>query len=148
MKLENSKDENASDGNDNDNGDDEDDDDDDENSTINDTIKEEEEEKSDERKNHSKSKHLQRISDDVNEGKTVFLKNVPFSVKNDELKRYMEQFGPVCYALVCIDHLTEHSKGTAFVKFKVRFTSLSSRLSIIHFFAIYTPLSIETIIDA
>lgn len=148
MKLENSEDENASDGNDNDNGDDEDDDDDDENSTINDTIKEEEEEKSDERKNHSKSKHLQRISDDVNEGKTVFLKNVPFSVKNDELKRYMEQFGPVCYALVCIDHLTEHSKGTAFVKFKVRFTSLSSRLSIIHFFAIYTPLSIETIIDA
>lgn len=148
MKLENSEDENASDGNDNDNEDDEDDDDDDENSTINDTIKEEEEEKSDERKNHSKSKHLQRISDDVNEGKTVFLKNMPFSVKNDELKRYMEQFGPVCYALVCIDHLTEHSKGTAFVKFKVRFTSLSSRLSIIHFFAIYTPLSIETIIDA
>lgn len=57
-------------------------------------------------------------SHDVSEGKTVFLKNVPFSVKNDELKRYMEQFGPVYYALVCIDPLTEYSKGTAFVKFK------------------------------
>ncbi|XP_017892988.1 RNA-binding protein 28 [Ceratina calcarata] len=58
-------------------------------------------------------------SHDVSEGKTVFLKNVPFSVKNDELKEYMEQrFGPVHYALVCIDPLTEFSKGTAFVKFK------------------------------
>lgn len=57
-------------------------------------------------------------SHDVSEGKTVFLKNVPFSVKNEELKKYMEQFGPVYYALVCMDPLTEYSKGTAFVKFK------------------------------
>lgn len=57
-------------------------------------------------------------SHDVAEGKTVFLKNVPFSVKNEELKQFIEQFGPVYYALVCIDPLTEHSKGTAFVKFK------------------------------
>lgn len=60
-------------------------------------------------------------SHDVSEGKTVFLKNVPFSVKNEELKKYMEQFGPIYYALVCIDPLTEYSKGTAFVKFKVNF---------------------------
>ncbi|KAF7997863.1 hypothetical protein HCN44_009261 [Aphidius gifuensis] len=56
-------------------------------------------------------------SHDVSEGKTVFIKNVPFSVKNDELKACMEQFGRVYYALVCMDPLTEHSKGTAFVKF-------------------------------
>ncbi|XP_066591352.1 RNA-binding protein 28 [Prorops nasuta] len=55
---------------------------------------------------------------DVNEGRTVFLKNVPFSVKNDELKEYVEKFGPVFYALVCMDPLTEHSRGTAFVKFR------------------------------
>ncbi|XP_015124581.1 RNA-binding protein 28 [Diachasma alloeum] len=59
-----------------------------------------------------------RIFDDVNEGKTIFLKNVPFSVKNEELKICMEQFGPVHYALICMDPLTEHSKGTAFVKFR------------------------------
>ncbi|XP_076179662.1 RNA-binding protein 28 [Ptiloglossa arizonensis] len=57
-------------------------------------------------------------SHDVSEGKTIFLKNVPFSVKNEQLKKYMERFGPVYYALVCIDPLTEYSKGTAFVKFK------------------------------
>lgn len=59
-------------------------------------------------------------SHDIHEGKTVFLKNVPFSVTNGELKSFMEtNVGPVCYAVICVDPLTEHSKGTAFVKFKV-----------------------------
>lgn len=48
------------------------------------------------------------------------MKNVSFSVTNDELKRFMkERFGPIYYALICVDRLTEHSKGTAFVKFRV-----------------------------
>lgn len=59
------------------------------------------------------------ISNDVSEGRTVFIKNVPFSASNDDLKTCMEQFGPVIYALICIDPVTEHSKGTAFVKFQV-----------------------------
>ena len=42
-------------------------------------------------------------------------------IKNEDLKTCMEHFGPVYYALVCVDPLTEHSKGTAFVKFRVRF---------------------------
>ncbi|XP_076231608.1 RNA-binding protein 28 [Calliopsis andreniformis] len=65
-----------------------------------------------------KTKRLRYESHDVSEGKTLFLKNVPFSVKNEQLKKYMEQFGPIYYALVCIDPITEYSKGTAFVKFK------------------------------
>lgn len=59
-------------------------------------------------------------SHDVAEGKTIFLKNVPFSVNNEQLKKYMEQFGSVLYALICMDSVTEHSKGTAFVKFKYK----------------------------
>ncbi|KAK4886795.1 hypothetical protein RN001_003066 [Aquatica leii] len=58
------------------------------------------------------------ISNDVVEGKTVFIKNVPFSATNDDVKKCMSQFGPLYYAVVCIDQLTEHSRGTAFVKFK------------------------------
>lgn len=58
-------------------------------------------------------------SHDVAEGRTVFLKNVPFNITNDELKEFMQKIGPVFYAIVCVDPLTEHSKGTAFVKFKV-----------------------------
>lgn len=122
----NSEDEIASDSSDDDDKSDADEDDDD--SSVNGPVKKEES-KSDEEKSEDvrpTSKHSRRTSDDISEGKTVFLKNVPFSVKNDELKRYMEQFGPVNYALVCIDHLTEHSRGTAFVKFKVRLPDLSS----------------------
>lgn len=59
------------------------------------------------------------VSNDVTEGRTVFIKNVPFSATNDDLKECMSQFGPVFYALVCIDKFTEHSRGTAFVKFRV-----------------------------
>lgn len=56
----------------------------------------------------------------MKEGLTVFFKNVSFSVNNYDLKQFMkERFGPIYYALVCVDRLTEHSKGTAFVKFRV-----------------------------
>lgn len=85
-----------------------------------------EEEDSEEEEIHSNAERASRVSNDVSEGKTIFLKNVPFSVKNDELKKYMEQFGPVYYALVCIDPLTEYSRGTAFVKFQVKIANLSS----------------------
>lgn len=59
------------------------------------------------------------ISNDVTEGKTVFVKNIPFSATNNDLRQCMRQFGPVYYALICMDKLTEHSKGTGFVKFVV-----------------------------
>lgn len=58
-------------------------------------------------------------SNDVEEGKTLFIRNLPFSVTNEDLKKCFSKFGELEYALVCIDKLTEHSKGTGFVKFKV-----------------------------
>nr|CAH7733611.1 unnamed protein product [Callosobruchus chinensis] len=58
-----------------------------------------------------------RVSNDVTEGKTIFVRNVPFDASNEDLRKCMLQYGPVYYALICIDRLTEHSKGTAFVKF-------------------------------
>ncbi|XP_030754169.1 RNA-binding protein 28 [Sitophilus oryzae] len=57
------------------------------------------------------------MSHDVSEGRTVFIKNVPFDATNEDLKNCLSQYGPIFYALVCIDKITEHSKGTAFVKF-------------------------------
>ncbi|CAG9856860.1 unnamed protein product [Phyllotreta striolata] len=65
-----------------------------------------------------KEEHKPRmVSNDVTEGKTIFIKNVPFDATNDDLKKCMWQFGRVYYALICKDKLTEHPKGTAFVKF-------------------------------
>lgn len=59
------------------------------------------------------------FSHDVVEGKTVFVKNIPFEATNEDLKKCMSQFGRIFYALICFDKLTEHSKGTGFVKFVV-----------------------------
>ncbi|XP_022903891.2 RNA-binding protein 28 [Onthophagus taurus] len=73
-------------------------------------------EKIEEKPDLNKKPHM--VSQDVSEGKTIFIKNVPFDATNNDLKQCMLQFGPVFYALICIDKLTEHSKGTAFVKFK------------------------------
>lgn len=69
------------------------------------------------------------ISNDVSEGRTVFVKNVPFMATNDDLKFCMQQFGRVFYALVCKDQYTEHSKGTAFVKFVVSLTFIFAHAS-------------------
>lgn len=82
----------------------EDDDEDDDESQVNEEPEEE--------------KKRRRI-EDVDEGRTVFVKNLPFSVDSEEFKECMQQFGPVFYALVCKDKLTERSKGSGFVKFKV-----------------------------
>ena len=57
--------------------------------------------------------------DDLDQGKTVFLKCVPFTASEDDLKECCQKFGPLQYALICVDRITDHSKGTGFVKFKV-----------------------------
>ena len=56
---------------------------------------------------------------DVGEGKTLFIRNLDFSTTRDSLKNFMEQFGSVNYALLCMDKIMERPKGTGFVKFTV-----------------------------
>ncbi|KAJ8728757.1 hypothetical protein PYW07_006453 [Mythimna separata] len=61
---------------------------------------------------------FQRVKlNDAEDGCTLFIRNIPFSVDNGQLREFAERVGPVRYALVCVDHLTEHSKGSGFVKF-------------------------------
>lgn len=59
---------------------------------------------------------------DVNEGKTVFLRNIPFDATPDSLKMAFHDYAPVAFAIIVKDRATGMSKGTAFVKFKVRAT--------------------------
>jgi nucleolar protein 4 len=56
---------------------------------------------------------------DVAEGKTLFIRNLDFSTTKDSLKNFMEKFGSVHYALLCMDKIMERPKGTGFVKFRV-----------------------------
>lgn len=65
-------------------------------------------------------KAVKRIKNDVVEGCTVFIKNVPFKATNDDLYKVCRQFGPIKYALITTDKVSGHSKGTGFVKYKVR----------------------------
>ncbi|KAE8745325.1 hypothetical protein FOCC_FOCC008011 [Frankliniella occidentalis] len=92
------------------------DDDDDDDDSGDDDIEAESEDED----HQIKQRKPLRESHDISEGCTVFVKNLPFSVDNQELRKCMQKFGPIYYALVCIDPLTEHSKGTGFVKFKSR----------------------------
>ncbi|XP_053679025.1 RNA-binding protein 28 [Anopheles nili] len=57
---------------------------------------------------------------EIEEGRTVFLKNVPYDVKADELKQLMSQFGMVAQVLINKERISGHSKGTAFVIFKLK----------------------------
>lgn len=54
----------------------------------------------------------------VNDGRTLFVRNLTFDTNQDQLREIMEEFGEVEYALICVDKMTEHSKGSGFVKFK------------------------------
>ncbi|XP_047538841.1 RNA-binding protein 28 [Vanessa atalanta] len=99
--------------------DDENEDEDDESEDDEDADKEVDDDGEDDNKSVTSTQpEFQRIKlNDAEDGCTVFLTNIPFSVDNDELRTFAEKTGPVKYALICVDKMTEHSKGSGFVKF-------------------------------
>lgn len=64
-------------------------------------------------------KPIHKKSNDVAEGCTVFIKNIPFESTNADLYKVCRQFGPIHYAIITVDKVSGHSKGNGFVKFKV-----------------------------
>lgn len=48
---------------------------------------------------------------------TLFVRNLPFTTLDPELKEHFMQFGPVRYARVVMDRATDRPKGTGFVCF-------------------------------
>uniref|UniRef100_A0A182Y9F1 RRM domain-containing protein n=1 Tax=Anopheles stephensi TaxID=30069 RepID=A0A182Y9F1_ANOST len=57
---------------------------------------------------------------EVEEGREVFVKNVPYEVEASELQEIMSQFGIVEKALINKERISGHSKGTAFIIFKLK----------------------------
>jgi len=58
---------------------------------------------------------------DVGEGLTVFLRNLSFDSSQEDLQDMMvENFGPIYFARLVVDKVTERPRGTAFVKFRER----------------------------
>ncbi|CAH8559147.1 unnamed protein product [Schistosoma mattheei] len=54
---------------------------------------------------------------DTSEGRTIFIRNLSFDVEEDALHKFFSQFGPLEFAKIVKDPATQHSRGTAFVKF-------------------------------
>ncbi|KAL2879629.1 RNA recognition motif-containing protein [Colletotrichum sp. CLE4] len=48
---------------------------------------------------------------------TLFIRNLPFTVTDDQLKEHFVKFGPVRYARVVMDRATDRPAGTGFVCF-------------------------------
>lgn len=64
------------------------------------------------------SKKPRKQSDDVKDGRTLFIKNLHFDTEDEDLAEVMGEFGPLIYCLICRDQVSGHPKGTAFVRFK------------------------------
>ncbi|XP_061391376.1 RNA-binding protein 28 [Musca vetustissima] len=129
IKEEEEDDDEDGDGDDDDSNeeDDEDSDDDDEDENEDEENENDDDDDDDEDKKDIKSKlnidkvnKEKRISNDVQEGCTVFIKNVPFDAEDQDLRKVCRKFGPVWYAIINREPVSGHSKGTAFVKFKTK----------------------------
>eukprot|EP01033_Poteriospumella_lacustris_P001229 gene1229-895_t len=65
----------------------------------------------------STTKNQQLIGGDVNEGRTLFLRNLAYDMTAEDIKAVLQRYGRVELALVVKDKATGTSKGSAFVKF-------------------------------
>ncbi|TMW40518.1 hypothetical protein DOY81_014404, partial [Sarcophaga bullata] len=101
---------------------DDDQDDEDDNDDDSDAEEDEDEDKKDVKSklDLDKVKKEKHISNDVQEGCTIFIKNVPFDAEDLDVRKVCRKYGPVYYAIINRDHISGHSKGTAFVKFKTK----------------------------
>ncbi|XP_032522764.2 RNA-binding protein 28-like [Danaus plexippus] len=102
---------------DEDDEDDENDEDDDDEDDEDGEVDEDQDDDDDDEKKDIKPTFQRTKLNDAEDGCTVFITNIPFMVADDQLKTFAENTGPVKYALICVDKLTEHSKGSGFVKF-------------------------------
>ncbi|OWF46848.1 RNA-binding protein 28-like [Mizuhopecten yessoensis] len=70
------------------------------------------------RKKKNKKKGGIQRKNDVEEGRTLFIRNVTFETVEETLVEELEEFGPINYCRLVMDPHTEHSRGMAFVQFK------------------------------
>ncbi|KAL0618052.1 RNA-binding protein 28 [Plecturocebus cupreus] len=63
------------------------------------------------------NKKKRKLPSDVNEGKTVFIRNLSFDSDEEELGELLQQFGDLKYVCIVLHPDTEHSKGCAFAQF-------------------------------
>ena len=94
--------------------------------------KEKEEKEEEKEDNHmeveEEKKERPSVIGDADEGKTLFVRNIPMDATQHDLFRFFKRFGKLVYVKLCVDksvptlalihRLTTLSKGTGFVKFE------------------------------
>ena len=75
-------------------------------------MEEEEEEKEMEEEKEEeteKSSHLDEILGDAEEGKTIFIRNIPLDATEKDLYRFFKKYGSIEYVKLCKDKLSSYS---------------------------------------
>eukprot|EP01138_Halocafeteria_seosinensis_P010488 gb/GECG01010708.1/.p1 GENE.gb/GECG01010708.1/~~gb/GECG01010708.1/.p1 ORF type:complete len:967 (+),score=180.87 gb/GECG01010708.1/:1-2901(+) len=60
---------------------------------------------------------VMQTTDDVHEGKTLFIRNIPFDATEDEVHRTFRRFGKLRYARLVLDRASGLSRGSGFVQY-------------------------------
>lgn len=91
----------------------------DSNDDQNDSQDEEDDEDDEEDKTAKKKTTSKKLlPSDVNEGKTVFIRNLSFDTEEEGLEEVLLKYGELNYIKIVVHHDTGHSKGVAFAQFK------------------------------
>lgn len=56
--------------------------------------------------------------DDIKEGRTIFLRNLPYDIEKEDIEEAFSCFGIIRYVRMIFDHDKNQPKGTAFLQFK------------------------------
>ena len=71
--------------------------------------KEMEEEKEEKQEETEKASHLDEILGDAEEGKTIFIRNIPLDATEKDLYRCFKKYGSIEYVKLCKDKLSSYS---------------------------------------
>nr|XP_020508551.1 RNA-binding protein 28 isoform X1 [Labrus bergylta] len=108
---------------DEDKDDDKDDDEDDDKSNLDSSDDEEDSEDEDDDEDDLKAKKKtarKLLPSDVQEGRTIFIRNLSFDTEEEGLEEVLLRYGELNYIKIVVHPDTEHSKGCAFAQFKTK----------------------------
>ncbi|XP_003383450.1 PREDICTED: RNA-binding protein 28-like [Amphimedon queenslandica] len=77
-----------------------------------------EEEEEEEEESMDEDVPVPKHVNDVKEGKTLFIRNVPYDVDKEDLASVFRQFGSIRYCRPVLDANTQKCKGSAFIQYK------------------------------
>lgn len=73
---------------------------------------------SDEEKEEEEPKeHVKKDYNDIHEGRTLFIGNLPFDTEKEDIQEVFESFGDLRYVRLVYDHEKDRPKGIAFLQF-------------------------------